>query len=74
MTLTTVGFGDFSPTTPGTQLFTIFYILTGLGILVAVLASVAEHYIEQKSERTSARERLRERRERRRGSKEEEPQ
>jgi voltage-gated potassium channel Kch len=74
VTLTTVGFGDFSPTSDGTQLFTIFYILTGLGILVALLASVAEHYIEQKSERTSARERLRARRERRRGSKEEEPQ
>ena len=59
VTLTTVGFGDFSPTSDGTQLFTIFYILTGLGILVALLASVAEHYIEQKSERTSARERLR---------------
>ena len=74
VTLTTVGFGDLTPTSDGTQLFTIFYILTGLGILVALLASVAEHYIEQKSERTGARERLRARRERRRGSKEEEPQ
>ena len=73
VTLTTVGFGDLTPTSDGTQLFTIFYILTGLGILVALLASVAEHYIEQKSERTSARERLSARRERRRGSKEEEP-
>ena len=70
VTLTTVGFGDFSPTTPGTQLFTIFYILTGLGILVALLASVAEHYVEQKSERTSARDKLRERRAQRRASKE----
>ena len=70
VTLTTVGFGDLSPTTPGTQLFTIFYILTGLGILVALLASVAEHYVEQKSERTSARDKLRERRAQRRASKE----
>ena len=74
VTLTTVGFGDLTPTSDGTQLFTIFYILTGLGILVALLASVAEHYIEQKSERTNARERLRVRRERRRGPKEDEPQ
>ncbi len=59
---------------PGTQLFTIFYILTGLGILVALLASVAQHYVEQQSERTNARDRLRERRERRRASKEVEPQ
>ena len=69
VTLTTVGFGDLTPTSDGTQLFTIFYILTGLGILVALLASVAEHYIEQKSERTSARERLSARRESRRAAK-----
>ncbi len=74
VTLTTVGFGDLTPTSDGTQLFTIVYILTGLGILVALLASVAENYIEQKSERTSARDRLRARRERRRGSKEDGPQ
>ena len=31
VTLTTVGYGDFSPTKTGTQIFTIFYILTGFG-------------------------------------------
>ena len=67
VTLTTVGYGDLTPTSDGTQIFTIIYILTGLGILVALLASVAENYIEQKSERTGARDRLRARRERRRG-------
>jgi voltage-gated potassium channel len=65
VTLTTVGFGDLSPTTDGTQLFTVVYILTGLGVLVALLASVAEHYVSQKSERVGARERLAARRERR---------
>ena len=50
VTLTTVGYGDFAPTSDGTQIFTIIYILTGLGILVALLASVAEKYIEQKAE------------------------
>lgn len=54
----------------GAQIFTIICILTGLRILVALLAAVAENYIEQKSERTSARERLRERRAQRRASKE----
>ena len=68
VTLTTVGFGDLSPTTAGTQIFTIIYILTGLGVLVALLASVAEHYIAQKAERGGARERLRAHRERRRPS------
>ena len=65
VTLTTVGFGDLTPTSAGTQLFTIIYILTGLGILVALLASVAEAYIAQKSEAVGVRERVRTRRERR---------
>ncbi len=58
VTLTTVGYGDFSPTTAEAQIFTIFYILTGIGVFVALLASVAQQYIAQKAERPSARERL----------------
>lgn len=65
VTLTTVGFGDFAPTTAGAQIFTIFYILTGIGVFVALLASVAQQYIEQKSESPSARERVSARRQRR---------
>jgi voltage-gated potassium channel Kch len=64
VTLTTVGYGDLHPTTAGTQIFTIFYILTGIGVFVALLASVAQQYIAQKGERTSARERLSARRHR----------
>lgn len=67
VTLTTVGFGDFTPTTPGAQIFTIFYILTGIGVFVALLASVAQQYIDQKTESPSARERLSARRQRRQG-------
>jgi voltage-gated potassium channel len=62
VTLTTVGYGDLHPTTAGTQIFTIFYILTGIGVFVALLASVAQKYIEQKAEQPSARERLQARR------------
>jgi voltage-gated potassium channel Kch len=58
VTLTTVGYGDLSPTSAGTQIFTIFYILTGIGIFVALLASIAQQYVAQKAERTSTRERL----------------
>ena len=64
VTLTTVGFGDFAPTSPGTQIFTIIYILTGLGVLVALLSSVAQAYLRQKAEAPSPRERLRTRRDR----------
>ena len=42
VTLTTVGYGDLHPTSAGTQIFTIIYILTGLGVFIALLASVAE--------------------------------
>lgn len=67
VTLTTVGFGDFAPNSDGGQIFTIFYILTGIGVFVALLASVAQQYIAQKSETPSPRERLGARRQRRQG-------
>src|SRR6478609_2407800 len=65
VTLTTVGYGDLSPSTAGTQIFTIVYILTGIGVFVALLASVAQQYIAQKAEAPSARDRLSARRQRR---------
>jgi voltage-gated potassium channel Kch len=58
VTLTTVGYGDLHPTSAGTEIFTIFYILTGIGVFVALLASIAQQYITQKAEGPSARERL----------------
>jgi len=64
VTLTTVGYGDFTPTSAGTQIFTIIYIFTGLGVFVALLASVAAQYIAQKTEGGSPGERLRARRHR----------
>ena len=64
VTLTTIGYGDLHPTSAGTQIFTIIYILTGLGVFVALLSSVAGHYIRQKSESPSPRDRLHARRRR----------
>lgn len=58
VTLTTVGFGDLSPTTEATQIFTVIYILTGLGILVALLSAIAQQYISQKADRGRLRERV----------------
>jgi voltage-gated potassium channel len=67
VTLTTVGYGDFAPTSTGTQIFTIVYILTGFGVLVALLTSVAQEYLKLKSEgggKGRVRERLSARRQR----------
>jgi hypothetical protein len=50
ITLTTVGYGDLAPTTSGTRLFTVFYVLFGLGILVALLSAVAGYAAEARME------------------------
>ena len=74
VTLTTVGYGDLAPTSAGTQIFTIVYILTGFGVLVALLTSVAEKYIEQKAERGGRRARLGARRRRAAPTEEDRPE
>ena len=35
--VTTVGFGDLSPTTDGTKLFTVFYVFAGISLISLVL-------------------------------------
>jgi voltage-gated potassium channel Kch len=44
ITLTTIGYGDFSPQTDGGKLFTIFYILIGIGIILSFINTVYNHY------------------------------
>ena len=50
-TLTTVGFGDPAPTTPVGKLFTVGYILSGLGLIAAFINSVAEENLSSRTRR-----------------------
>jgi hypothetical protein len=36
VTLATIGYGDLTPTTPAAKIFTIFYVINGIGILLAL--------------------------------------
>lgn len=47
ITLTTIGFGDFAPETAGGKIFTMFYIVVGLGMILGFINAVYEHYRKQ---------------------------
>ncbi len=46
ITLTTIGYGDFSPQTDEGKLFTIFYIIIGVGIILSFINTVYNHYLK----------------------------
>ena len=48
-TLTTVGFGDPAPATPVGKLFTVFYILSGLGLIAGFINAIAEEHVSSRT-------------------------
>ncbi len=46
VTLTTVGYGDLHPTTAYGKIFTIFYLLFGVGLIAAFIGKVATESIK----------------------------
>ena len=51
--LTTVGFGDFTPTTTGSKLFTVFYIIGGIALITAYLNVLAKTFARRAHRRRS---------------------
>jgi len=51
--VTTVGFGDLAPSTDGSKLFTVVYILGGIGIVTTYLRARLEFRHAKRSQRRS---------------------
>lgn len=49
-TLTTLGYGDYAPTTDLSKLFTIAFLITGMGVLAAFVAAFGENALAEHTE------------------------
>lgn len=50
MTITTVGYGDFVPTTDMAKLFTVLFSFAGISIAVVILLSIGGDYYEREQQ------------------------
>lgn len=48
VTLTTVGYGDLTPTSQSSRLFTMFFILFGIAIVAVALVEIADYIMKQR--------------------------
>ena len=51
ISLTTVGYGDIAPTTTPGKIFTMVYVVVGIGIFVALVTEIAGHLIEARKQK-----------------------
>ena len=51
VTLATIGYGDLTPTTDIAKLFTIFYVLIGIGLVASTVATLATAAVRADSDR-----------------------
>jgi voltage-gated potassium channel len=56
MSLATVGYGDVVPTTDAGKLFTVVYVLCGIGILVSFFTALTAETLALQAERRRARQ------------------
>jgi voltage-gated potassium channel len=47
MTMTTVGYGDFSPSTESSKLFTVAYAISSIGLFIAFASKIAAIHIRE---------------------------
>ncbi len=56
ITLTTIGYGDIVPKTDAGKVFTIFYVLIGIGVLAAVVNYLMKRAVMQRMEKRQEKE------------------
>lgn len=50
ITMATVGFGDLYPTTELSKIFTMVYVLVGVGFFLYLFSSITEHFFKEEKE------------------------
>jgi hypothetical protein len=55
VTLTTIGYGDLHPTTPLSKVFTILFVIAGVGFILGVLNFVVSRTVKDRIEKKTDR-------------------